>query len=132
MKQKFHLSFIFTGCVGVLLGFVLPWYPFFPSLPANRSALEVASGLQLWLGGGFVTLNYAPAVIPAFFALLWVVPLAALAISSVSVLERVLHWKDRWLAPEISLLFLSLQGIFLGAALGIASPQAGLYICSAG
>ena len=134
MKRSLRLYSIFTGCLFVLLGFILPWYVFSPEIPQYGSSFATASGLQLWLNGSFVGLNYAPDMVPAFFALLWIVPLAVLLIGVLSILELVLpRWNDdRWLCPGIDVALLALQGIFLGPALLIGTLQVGLFVCLLG
>jgi len=133
MKHKLYLYSTFTGCLLVLLGFIQPWYVFSPKLPPYGAALSTASGLHLWLGSSFEELYYAPDVVPAFFALLWIVPLAVLLISTLRILELALpQWNDQWLYRGIYIILLVMQGIFLGPALFIGTIQFGLFVCLIG
>jgi dipeptidyl aminopeptidase/acylaminoacyl peptidase len=131
MSRRVPLFLILIGCFLVILGFLLPWY--MRGLVLRESAASPPSGFQLWLGAPSVGLTYAPGVVPEFFALLWIVPVAVLCIGVCSMGKLVVpHWNDRWLCLGIHTVLLLLLGMFLWPALMQGSAQFGLVICLIG
>lgn len=132
MKQVTHLSLLFSGCVLIILGFLLPWYAS-SGLYLSGPYIHTISGWQLWLGGRSVTLAYAPGSLPEFFTFLWLLPATTSLVGIFRMFEFIFprRW-DGWLCLRRDITFLAIGGIFLYPALFHATLQIGLDVCLGG
>ncbi|HET8842331.1 MAG TPA: hypothetical protein VFN35_12740 [Ktedonobacteraceae bacterium] len=95
MKTLSFVIVVVGACALVLAGFYLPWFAFPDAAlsinhlsPSSQLPAQV-SGLDMLLGGQAYTRAYAPFLLPEIFALLWLLPVCALWLSTLLLTEII-------------------------------------------
>jgi WD40 repeat protein len=127
MKNHNRAYVILFGCVIVIGSCFLPWF--------SRSVVvdSTISGFQMWRGSTASLVEYAPRIAPELFALLWLLPLAALLTVALGVLEIFNKtWERQWVQLEIYGTLWLVMGFFICPAMTASKTNWGLWLCLAG